>query len=147
MGRKRLGRYEGASLFPDIEVAHRQEGWIMNVALWIGQVVLAVVFAVSGSCKATWAKQKLIDKGQTGVVFFPLWAIRAIAAAELLAVVALILPRAVGAFELLTPLAATGICGLMIGAAVTHSRLREPQNVAINTVIFAVAALVAIGRF
>ncbi len=35
----------------------------------------------------------------------------------------------------------------MIGAAMTHIRLREPRNVAVNAVLFAICALVAVGRF
>jgi hypothetical protein len=119
----------------------------MNIALWIGQILLALVFTGSGSQKISRPKQKLIDSGQTGVVFFPLWGIRVIAALELLGVIGIVLPWATDIAPVLTPLAATGFAALMVGAAISHSKLREPRNVAINAVIFIVSVLVALGRF
>jgi hypothetical protein len=119
----------------------------MNIALWICQGLLAAAFAVSGASKISKSKQWLVEHGQTGVVFFPLPAIRAIAALELLGVVGIILPWATGFAEILTPLAAVGFALLMVGAAISHAKLREPRNVVINAVIFALAVLVAYGRF
>lgn len=119
----------------------------MNIALWICQGLLAVIFAGSGSFKISKSKQWLVDNGQTGVVFFPTPAIRAIASLELLGVLGIILPWATGIAPILTPLAAVGFALLMVGAAICHAKLREPRNVAINAVIFAVAVFVAIGRF
>ena len=119
----------------------------MNIALWIGQVLLAIVFAGSGAFKISKSKQWLVDNGQTGVVFFPLPAIRAIASLELLGVLAIIVPWATGIAPILTPLAAVGFALLMVGAAICHTKLREPRNVAINAVIFAIAVFVAYGRF
>jgi hypothetical protein len=51
-----------------------------------------------------------------------------------------------GTAKVLTPLAAAGLCAVMIGAAWAHSRLREPWAVAANTVLFALAAFVLLGR-
>ena len=119
----------------------------MNIALWIAQILLAVVFAGSGSLKISWSKQKLVESGQTGVVFFPLWAIRVIAALELLGTIGVLVPWATGMARLLTPLAATGFALLMVGAGISHSKLREPRNVAINTLLFAISVFVAWGRF
>jgi len=47
----------------------------------------------------------------------------------------------------LTPLAAVGLCLVMVGAAGSHARLREPRNVAVNAVLFALAVTVAVARF
>lgn len=119
----------------------------MNSAVWIATGLLAIVFTISGACKATLSKQKLIAGGQTGVVFVPSWAIRLIAACELAAVVALIVPRLADRGQGLTVAAALGLCALMVGAAVTHTMLREPRNIAINAVLFAVAGFVAIATW
>ena len=119
----------------------------MDTVLWIGQGILAAIFLGSGIAKSTMSKKRLIDSGQTGVVFFPLPAIRFIAALELLGVLGIILPWLTGIAPVLTPLAAVGFAGLMIGASITHTKLREPRNVAINAAIFAVAVFVAVGRF
>ena len=100
----------------------------MTAALWIVQGLLALVFAVSGFCKGTYSKERLVEIGQTGVVFFPVWAIRLIASAEVAAAVALLVPAIVDRGEALTVAASVGLCLLMIGAALTHARLREPRT-------------------
>jgi len=119
----------------------------MNIALWIGQILLAIIFAGSGSFKISQSKERLIELGQTGVVFFPLPAIRLIAALELVGAIGIIVPWATGIAPILTPLAAVGFALLMVGAAISHSLLREPRNVATNAAIFALAVFVAYGRF
>jgi len=119
----------------------------MNIALWIGQIVLAVVFAASGIAKATQSKEKLVEMGQTGVAVFPKPVVRLTAYAELLGVIGIIVPWWTGIAPVLTPLAAVGFAVVMIGAISSHIRLREPRNIAITTTILIIAVLVAIGRF
>jgi uncharacterized membrane protein YphA (DoxX/SURF4 family) len=118
----------------------------MNLVLWLGQGVLAAIFAVSGTLKSTQSKERMIATGQTGVRELPLPAIRLVAACELVAVVGLILPWATGIVPALTPAAALGLAVVMVGAAVAHSRLHEPRSVAANCLILAVCLLVAAGR-
>ncbi len=118
----------------------------MNAAMWVGQLALAGVFAASGSAKVIQSKERLLATGQTGVAPFPLPVIRFTAACELLAAAGLILPRATGVAPVLTPLAAVGLCVIMIGAAASHASLHEPRNVALNLVIIGVALAIAIGR-
>ncbi|WP_433527109.1 DoxX family protein [Nocardia pseudovaccinii] len=119
----------------------------MNIALWIGQIVLAVVFTASGIAKATQSKEKLVEMGQTGVAVFPKPVVRLTAYAELLGVIGIIVPWWTGIAPVLTPLAAVGFAVVMIGAISSHIRLREPRNIAITTTILVIAVLVAIGRF
>ncbi|TWP50154.1 DoxX family protein [Lentzea tibetensis] len=118
----------------------------MNIALWISQGVLAAVFALSGTLKSTQPKERMIATGQTGVVFFPLPVIRTVAALELAGAAGLILPRITGIAEPLTPAAAIGLAVVMVGAAISHSRLREPGAVAANLVLLALCVFVAFGR-
>ncbi|WP_306457962.1 DoxX family protein [Streptomyces sp. SA15] len=47
----------------------------------------------------------------------------------------------------LTPLAATGLVVVMVLAAITHARRKEPGAIAFNAVLLILAALVAWGRF
>ncbi|WP_199433384.1 DoxX family protein [Qaidamihabitans albus] len=119
----------------------------MNVALWICQGILATFCAISGSTKSTMSKERMLATGQTGVREFPLPVIRIVAAAELLAVPGLVLPWWTGIAPVLTPLAASGFGIVMIGAAVAHSRLREPVAVSVNIALLALCLFVAIGRF
>ena len=118
----------------------------MNLTLWVFQAVLAVVFAGSGVAKSTMSREKLVATGQTGVALFPMPVVRATAVAEMFAAAGLILPWATGIGRVLTPLAALGLCVVMVGAASSHARLREPRNVAANALLFGLALTVAIGR-
>lgn len=130
---------------------------LVNVALWVAQLLLAAVFLASGVVKSTWPKDRLIASGQTGVAPFPPAVIRLTAASELVAVVGLIAPRMSGIAPVLTPLAAVGLCIVMLGALVSHSRLlradhlagrghTEARNVAVNVVILILCVAVAVGR-
>ncbi|HMJ54322.1 MAG TPA: DoxX family protein [Polyangiaceae bacterium] len=119
----------------------------MTIALWIAQVLVAVVFLFSAATKGTWSKEKLLAKGQTGVAPVPLPLLRLIALAELLGGIGLIAPWWTGIAPSLTPLAAVGLGIVMIGAATVHLRLREPRTALGNLAILALCAFIAIGRF
>jgi uncharacterized membrane protein len=118
----------------------------MNVVLWIVQAVLAVAFVLAGVMKATQPKEQLAPKLPWAEDFSP-GTIRLIGVAELLGGIGLILPAVTGIAPILTPIAAACLAFVMVLAAVTHIRRKEPSGVAINAVLFALAALVAWGRF
>jgi hypothetical protein len=80
------------------------------------------------------------------VALYPMPVVRFTAGCELLAAVGLLLPWATGIAPVLTPLAAAGLCAVMVGAAISHTRLKEPRNVAFNAVLFAAAGTVAVAR-
>jgi DoxX-like family len=119
----------------------------MELLLWIFQGVLAVVFLGSGVAKGSMSRERLVATGQTGVAVFPMPVVRFTAGCELLAAAGLVLPWATGIARALTPLAAVGLCVIMVGAASSHARLREPRNVAANALLFGMALAVAVGRF
>jgi uncharacterized membrane protein YphA (DoxX/SURF4 family) len=118
----------------------------VNIALWIGQGLLSLLFAWSGVQKGTRSKASLVASGQTGVQEYPMPFVRFIAFMELLAAVGLVVPWATGILPILTPLAAAGLGIIMLGAARAHARLHEPRNVAANFLILAVCLFVTIGR-
>jgi hypothetical protein len=66
---------------------------------------------------------------------------------EVLAAIGLILPAALDIAPVFVPLAATGLGLMMVGAALTHARRKEFPNIAVNTVLLVLAAVVAWGRF
>jgi uncharacterized membrane protein YphA (DoxX/SURF4 family) len=119
----------------------------MNLTLWIIQIVLAAVFAGSGIAKTTMSRQRLIDSGQTGIAVYPMPVVRITAVCELAAAAGLVLPWATGIAAALTPLAASGLCVVMVGAGYAHVRLREPRSVLVNVVLFTAALTVAVARF
>jgi uncharacterized membrane protein YphA (DoxX/SURF4 family) len=118
----------------------------MDLALWIGQGLLAAIFLVSGGAKISMSKPRLLATGQTGVAPFPLPVIRLVAACELIAVVGLIGPVVTGILPTLTGFAAVGLAVVMVGAIASHASLREPLPVAVNFGILAVCCFVAVGR-
>lgn len=118
----------------------------MNVLLWIVQAVLAAMFVMAGVMKSTQPKEKLQPR-LPYVEDFSAGTMKFIGVVELLGGLGLILPAATGIAPILTPIAAAGLALVMVGAAVTHIRRREPSGVAFNAVLFALAVLVAWGRF
>jgi hypothetical protein len=119
----------------------------VNVALWIVQGLLALVFGASGVVKATRDRKRLLDDGITWVEGFPAWAVTAIGILEVLAAIGLVLPAVTGIAPVLTPLAAVGIALVMAGAGVVHFRRGEIAFLGVIAVLFVAAAFVAWGRF
>jgi hypothetical protein len=125
----------------------------MNTALWIGQILLAALFGLSGALKSTMSRERMLETGQSGAAAYPLPVVRFTAICELLAVLGLILPGLTGVAPALTGWAAVGLVVVMLGAIGMHARLAivghkpaEWRNVGANVVILALAAFVAAGR-
>jgi len=118
----------------------------MNVVLWIVQGVLAVMFGLAGVMKTLQPKDKLIDR-LPWAADFSQPTVRFIGIVELAAALGLILPAATGIAPILTPLAATGLAVVMVLAAITHGRRKEPSGIGFNAVLLVLAVFVAWGRF
>jgi len=119
----------------------------MNTILWVCQVLLATVFLGSGALKGTQSKERMLASGQTGIRDYSLGFIRFIASMEVLGAIGLIVPWMTRILPWLTPLAAAGLGIIMMGAARSHTRLREPRNVATNIILLALCLIVVIGRW
>ena len=85
----------------------------MIYALWIIQVLLALLFLFAGGTKLILPIEKM-----TGPVALPLWFLRLIGVMEVLGGLGLILPTLLRIRPGLTPLAACGLVVIMIGAVV-----------------------------
>ncbi|MFI5074139.1 MAG: DoxX family protein, partial [Actinomycetales bacterium] len=118
----------------------------MNVALWIIQIVLAAAFLIAGTTKVLTPREKLRER-MAWVDDFSQTSVRLIGTAEILGALGLILPAATGIAPILTPIAAVGLVIIMIGAAITHVRRKEPAIVPVNIVLLVLAVIVAWGRF
>jgi uncharacterized membrane protein YphA (DoxX/SURF4 family) len=118
----------------------------MNIALWVIQIVLAVLFGAAGLGKITQPREKLIARMEWAEDFTD-GQVKAIGAVELLGAIGLVLPAATGILPWLTPLAAAGLAMTMVLAAVVHVRRKEMQLVPVNLVLAALAAFVAWQRF
>ncbi len=119
----------------------------MGTALSIVQGVLAVAFIGAGSMKVLKSHDVLkADPKMAWANDFSSGFVKFIGAAEWAAVLGLVLPGLTGIAPILTPLAAVGLVGIMLGAAATHVRRSEIPAVVPTMVLAALAAFVAYGR-
>jgi len=117
----------------------------MNLALWIVQGLLALMFLSAGMMKSfqyekakasmPWAR----DSSKGFVIF--------IGGAELLGGIGLIVPWATGIAPVLTPIAGASLALVMLLAAIFHARRGEYKGIGMNIVLLALALFVAVGRF
>lgn len=119
----------------------------MNTTLWIIQGILSAVFLLAGLMKLTESKKMLADQ-LTWTNDFSLRDIRMIGLSELLCGIGILLPHHTGIAPILTPVAAVGICLIMLLAMATvHFKRKENRSIAGNIILFLMAAFVAYGRF
>ena len=120
----------------------------MNLALWIVAGLLAALFLLAGSTKLFVPREKLAEAPGGGWVNdFSAGFVKALGAVEILGAVGLILPALLGIAPVLVPLAALGLCLIMIGAAIVESRRQEFKHALLNLIYLALVAFVAWGRF
>jgi uncharacterized membrane protein YphA (DoxX/SURF4 family) len=119
---------------------------VMNIFLWILQVLLALAFLAAGLTKVIRPKDKLRDQ-MAWVEGVPEAGVKLIGTAEILGALGLLLPPLLHILVILTPLAAVGLAIVMVGAIVTHVRLHEANRTAPAIVLLIMALIVAWGRF
>lgn len=118
----------------------------MNIALWIVQGLLALLFLMAGGMKVSQPKEKLATNMEWAADA-PASQIKVIGTLEILGALGLILPGLTGILPILTPLAALGLAATMVGAIITHARRQEYGAIIANVVILAMSLFVAYGRF
>jgi hypothetical protein len=114
----------------------------MNLALWIVQVLLALLYLFSGGLKLVLPLEKL-----TGPVALPGLFIRFIGVCEVLGALGLILPGLLRIRPGLTPLAAAGLVIIMIGATAITLMGGDVATAVIPLVVGILAAFVGYGRW
>lgn len=119
----------------------------MNVVAWILQILLTLAFLGAGLTKLTQPKEKLRER-MPWVDHFSAGQVKGIGALEALGALGLILPAVTKIAVFLTPLAAVGLVLVMVGAAITHVRIKDPIAAAAPSIVLGLLALVvAILRF
>ena len=113
----------------------------MNVALWIVLGLLAALFVFGGGMKLVLPIEKMTDP-----VALPGLFLRFIGVCELLGGIGLILPSLLRIRPRLTPLAASGLVAIMIGATVITLAYVGIASALIPLVVGILAAFVAYGR-
>jgi uncharacterized membrane protein YphA (DoxX/SURF4 family) len=118
----------------------------VNIFLWVIQALLCAAFLAAGGNKLVSPKEKLATQMGWSQSWPPA-AIKALAIAELLGALGLVLPWATGIAKVLTPLAAVGLAVTMAGAFVVHLRRREYRHTTPTIVLLILSVIVAVGRF
>ena len=114
----------------------------MTYALWIVRGLLALLFLWAGGIKLVLPLEKL-----TGPVPVPGLFLRFIGVAEVLGAIGLILPGLLRIRPALTPLAASGLVIIMIGATVLTLAGGDVAPALIPLVVGLLSAFVAYGRW
>jgi hypothetical protein len=113
-----------------------------DVVLWVIQVLLAALFLFAGGFKVVASPDQM-----TGPINLPVWFLRFIGACEVTGALGLLLP---GLFRIatgLTPLAASGLVVIMIGATVLNAIGFGAAMAVPTAVIGLLAAWVAYARW
>jgi uncharacterized membrane protein YphA (DoxX/SURF4 family) len=117
----------------------------MHYGLWLAQVLLAVVFSVTGFMSLTISAADLTQKLPVGLVL-PLTLIRFIGVAEVAGAIGLILPSATRILPVLTPVAAGALALVMALAAILHASRSEIAPLFTVLGLGAIALFIAWGR-
>jgi len=118
----------------------------MNIALWVVQVLVAIMFLLAGFPK-TFQPIDTVAKRLTWAKQVPAWLVRFIGIAELLGGVGLILPALTHIVPSLTAIAAVGLVLVMVCAIIFHIARKEYSNISVGVILLVLAAFVAYGRF
>ena len=118
----------------------------MNKAIWIIQIVLALMFVMAGIMKSTQPREKLV-KNLPWVSDYPFKMVRLIGVSELLGSIGIIFPLLTSILPVFTPLAAAGLAIVMILAARHYISKSEFKEMIFNTILFVLLVIVAIYRF
>jgi uncharacterized membrane protein YphA (DoxX/SURF4 family) len=115
----------------------------VNRALWILQILLALLFLFAGGVKLMLPADQLAKQAPQLPVAF----LRLVGALEVSGALGLILPRLLRIRPGLTPLAAAGLIGIMIGATVVTLISNGPAQALLPVVVGLLLVFVAYGRW
>jgi hypothetical protein len=123
-------------------------GNTVNIALWIVQGVLALVYLAVGGLKIVRPREQLVTSGNFDWMNdFSDSGVKAVGLVEILGALGVILPWLTAIAPILTPIAAIGLVVVQIGALRVHLVRNERQPLPVNLILLLLAAFVAVGRF
>ena len=114
-----------------------------GIGLWIAQALLAALFMFAGGFKLVASAEAMSQ----GPVVLPIAFLRFIGACEVLGAIGLILPGVFRIHRELTPLAATGLVIIMIGATTLTAASGEISGAVMPLVAGIMAITIARGRW
>ena len=112
-----------------------------NTWLWILAGFLAAIFLGTGILKLTRTREQIVAEGLTWAEDYSEPQLRALGWAEVLGAVGVVVPPLVG-LGIITPIAASCLAVLTVGALVVHVRRREFLPDALRTVALIVMCVV-----
>ena len=115
----------------------------MNVALWIAQVLLALIFLFAGGIKLVTPMEEMMK--QMPLALPPLF-LRFTGVLEILGGLGVILPWLLHIWPVLTPLAAAGLVIVMLGATVYTLAAGDIASALMPLAVGLLCAFVAYGR-
>ena len=120
---------------------------ILNIALWIVQVLLALLFLFAGGTKLVLPIKVLQSMGSPNQILLPGLLVRFIGVCEVLGALGLILPGLLRIRPGLTPLAAAGLVIIMIGATALTSAADGIAPALFPVMVGLLLSFVAYGRW
>ena len=118
----------------------------MNIALWIIQILLALLFLFAGSTKLVLPIEVLQSMGSPNQIALPGLFIKFIGVCEVLGAIALILPGLLRLKPGLTSIAAAGLVIIMIGATALSIAADGIAAGLVPLIAGVLCALIAYGR-
>ena len=116
----------------------------MNIALWIVQALVALIFLFTGGMKLVLPIEEMMKQMPLPL---PGWFVRFTGIVEVLGAIGLILPRLLHIRPGLTPLAAAGLVIVMIGATAYTLAAGDVAPALMPVVVGILCAFVASGRW
>ncbi len=122
-------------------VATNRPGRKLNVLLWVLQALLAMLFLFAGSMKFIMSVEEM-----TKQMPLPGWFLHFIGSAEILGAIGLLLPGILRIRTGLTPLAASALVVIMIGATALNLHVGQRGAALTTVVIGLLLVFVALNR-
>lgn len=127
------------------KMTNQKSNKAMNIALWVAQALLAIMFIMAGITKTTQSLDVLAES-MPWVTSTPLALVRFIGISELLGGLGLLIPSIFRFKPFLTIWAALGLALVMIFAAIFHAVRGEFASIVVNFIILGIAVFIAWGR-
>ena len=119
----------------------------MEEYIWFIQGILCGVFLITGFLKIFLPKEKLVPKIGPSVGELTSTQIKLAGVSEVLGAIGLILPVKLDLYPILTPFAAIGLALAMLVALSLNVEHKQYKKVALNIILLAMSAIVAIYYF
>ncbi len=118
----------------------------LNITTWALQALMALLFLMGGLYNISQPIEVLAPK-MSYVNYFPIWAVKLIAASEVLGAIGLLLPDILRIKTILTPLAALGLALVMLFATIYHITHGEANEAPMTIVLGIIVSFIAWIRY